>query len=110
MKLTDLCDDILLKIEDEIKIIRDNKKYKSNYDDFVKIFKDQIKFYKYDTLCDELDPNHPDDVMRTKDFMVKTMDDIEITDFNYWLPLAELDDNEPCNYLNCFDCNGHPTI
>ena len=28
MKLTDLCDDILFKIEDEIKIIKDNKKYK----------------------------------------------------------------------------------
>jgi hypothetical protein len=37
MKLTDLCDDILLKIEDEIKIIKDNKKYKSSYDNFVKI-------------------------------------------------------------------------
>ena len=29
MKLTDLCDDILFKIEDEIKIIKDNKKIKA---------------------------------------------------------------------------------
>ena len=50
MKSTDLCDDILLKIEDEIKIIRDTEKYKSIYDNFVKKFKYQIKFYKYDTL------------------------------------------------------------
>jgi hypothetical protein len=48
--------------------------------------------------------------MRTKDLMVKNMDDIEITDLNYWPPLAELDDNEPCKYLDCFDCNGYPTI
>ena len=49
--------------------------------DFVKIFKDHIMFFRYDTLCDELDPNHPNGVMRTTDLMVKNMDDIEITDF-----------------------------
>jgi hypothetical protein len=102
MKLTDLCDDILFKIEDEIKIIKDNKKYKSSYDNFVKKFKYQIKFYKYDTLCDELHPDHPDDVMRTKDLMVKNMDDIEITNFKYWPPLDELG-GEGFNDLNCFD-------
>jgi hypothetical protein len=76
----------------------------------VKKFKGQIDFYKYDTLCDELHLDHLDDVMRTKDLMVKNMDDIDVTDFNYWPPLSELDDNEPCNYLDCFDCFGYPTI
>jgi hypothetical protein len=72
----------------------------------LKKFKYQIKFYKYDTLCDELDPNHPDDVMRTKDLMVKNMDDIEITNFKYWPPLDELGGGG-CNDLNCFDCDDH---
>ena len=47
MKLTDLCDDILFKIEDEIKIIKDNKKYKNSYDNFVKKFEYQIDYMKY---------------------------------------------------------------
>ena len=44
--------------------------------------------------------------MRTKDLMVKNMDDIEITNFKYWPPLDELG-GEGCNDLNCFDCEDH---
>ena len=61
MKLTDLCDDILFKIEDEIKIIKDNKKYKSTYDNFVEKFKYQIDYMKFELLCDDLSPNDDDD-------------------------------------------------
>ena len=61
MKLTDLCDDILFKIEDEIKIIKENKKYKSSYDNFVKKFEYQIDYMKYELLCDDLSPNDDDD-------------------------------------------------
>jgi hypothetical protein len=46
------------------------KKFKSNYDDFAKIFKDQVNYFKYDTLCDDLHLDHPDDVMRTKNLIV----------------------------------------
>ena len=112
MKLTDLCDDILLKnrIWNQNYKKKTIKKYKSNYDDFAKVFKDQVNYFKYDTLCDDLHLDHPDDVMRTKNLIVNNLDDFEVTDFNYWPPLAKLDDDERFNSLGCFDCSGYPTI
>ena len=89
MKLTDLCDDILFKIEDEIKIKKDNKKYKSTYDNFVEKFKYQIDYMKFELLCDDLSPNDDDD--DTDDppldeslrlfWVANNLDSLDITDF-----------------------------
>lgn len=85
MKLTDLCDDILFKIEDEIKIIKDNKKYKSSYDNFVKKFEYQIDYMKYELLCDDLRPDHPDDPPLDESlrlfWVANNLDSLDITDF-----------------------------
>ena len=85
MKLTDLCDDILFKIEDEIKIIKDNKKYKSSYDNFVKKFEYQIDYMKYELLCDDLRPDHPDDPTLDESlrlfWVANNLDSLDITDF-----------------------------
>ena len=107
MKLTDLCDDILLKIEDEIKIIRDTKKYKSIYDNFVKKFKGQIDFYKYDSLCDDLRLDHPDHPPELDArWVANHLDDCQITDFDYWPPLDQCG-CKGFNDLNCFDMDDH---
>ena len=85
MKLTDLCDDILFKIEDEIKIIKDNKKYKNSYDNFVKKFEYQIDYMKYELLCDDLRPDHPDDPPLDESlrlfWVANNLDSLDITDF-----------------------------
>ena len=89
MKLTDLCDDILFKIEDEIKIIKDNKKYKNSYDNFVKKFEFQIDYMKYELLCD--------DFMSPNDALMSPNDDDDDTDD------PPLDYNWVENNLDSFD-------
>ena len=85
MNILDSNNDILGKIEEEVKTIR---KYKNNYDNFVNIFKSQIEYTKYDILSDELEgPTFGPVESRTKEGVLNITDKYEITDLEDWPPL-----------------------
>ena len=52
MIITDLCDDILLMIEDEVKYNIQEKENKKKYNEFVNDFNFKVELLKYDYLSD----------------------------------------------------------
>ena len=101
MNILDLNYDILGKIEEEVKIINMNKKFKNNYDDFVNEFKSQIEYYKYDVLSDVgIFGPHTDD--RTAEQIRNVLDEHETTDLPRWSwpPLSLVENDDPYNRLD----------
>ena len=45
--------------------------------------------------------------MRTKNLMVKNLDDFEVTFLKYWPPLADHEAGERWNDINRLDCEDH---